>query len=94
MIYSRNDEIYLQLTFDILRDNQLYATLSKCDFGCLEIAYLGHLISGQGVRADPEKIKVMLSWPPPKSLKVLRGFLGLTCYYQRFVRGYGAIAEH
>ncbi|KAF5477121.1 hypothetical protein F2P56_003793 [Juglans regia] len=75
-----------------LHGAKLYAKLSKCDFGCMEIAYLGHLISGQGVRADLEKIKAILSWPPPKSLKALRGFLGLTGYYRRFVRGYGAVA--
>ncbi|XP_042972766.1 uncharacterized protein LOC122304569 [Carya illinoinensis] len=94
LIYSRDEEahlLHLQLTFDILRANQLYAKLSKCAFACLEVAYLGHLISGQGVRADPEKIKAMLNWPPPQSLKALRGFLGLTGYYRRFVKGYEAI---
>ncbi|XP_041016309.1 uncharacterized protein LOC121258846 [Juglans microcarpa x Juglans regia] len=74
LIYSRDEEAHLhhlKLTFAILRDNQLYAKLNKCDFGCPEIVNLGHLISGQGVQADPEKIKAMLSWPPPKSLKAL-----------------------
>lgn len=61
LIYSRDEETHLhdlQLTFDILRANQLYAKLSKCDFGCIEIAYLGHLISGHGVQVDPERIRL------------------------------------
>ncbi|KAF5477067.1 hypothetical protein F2P56_003746 [Juglans regia] len=83
---------HLKVTLDILRENQLFAKLSKCTFGCTRISYLGHLISGQEVWADIEKLKAMMQWPIPKSLKALRGFLGLTSYYKRFVCGYGAIA--
>ena len=56
------------------------------------ITYLGHLISANGVAADPEKLKAIQEWPSPTSITHLRGFLGLTGFYHRFVRHYAAIA--
>jgi hypothetical protein len=53
---------------------------------------LGHLISQDGVKADPKKIESMLKWSIPSTIKSLRGFLGLTVYYHKFIRSYGMIA--
>ncbi|KAH9650018.1 hypothetical protein KPL70_026202 [Citrus sinensis] len=96
LIYSPSMESHQQhlaLVLGILQANSLYANRKKCEFGRTQVAYLGHIISGQGVAADPSKIQAMNSWPTPTNLKALRGFLGLTGYYRKFVAGYARIAS-
>lgn len=73
----------------VLEQNQFYANKKKCEFSQSEVAYLGHIITGKGVAADPQKVEAMQSWPTPKNIIELRGFLGLTGYYRWFVQGYG-----
>lgn len=76
-----------------LRDHQLFAKLSKCAIVQNKVEYLGHIISEKGVEMDVAKVKDMLDWPVPKGVKELRGFLGLTGYYRRFIKSYGQVAK-
>ncbi|KAL0535758.1 hypothetical protein IC582_030100 [Cucumis melo] len=95
LIYSADiteHEKHLGMVFFVLRDNRLFANKKKCVIAHSKIQYLGHQISSKGVEADEEKIKSMINWPQPKNGTRLRGFLGLTGYYRRFVKGYGEIA--
>jgi hypothetical protein len=94
LIYSKSWEDHVQhvdKVLQLIKEQQLYAKPSKCFFGVKEVEYLGHIVSHEGVKVDPNKIKAMMDWPIPKTLKNLRGFLGLTGYYHKFVRHYGRI---
>lgn len=71
----------------------MFAKLSKCTFARKQVDYLGHVIGEDGVRADPSKTEDKVNWPRPKNIRELRGFLGLTGYYRRFVKDYGKIAK-
>ena len=66
----------------ILKAHQFYVKLSKCTFACSTVEYLGHLITGGCLKADPSKLEAMVAWPVPTTVKQLRGFLGLTGYYR------------
>ena len=95
LIYSPTMEqhvAHLREVLQVLRQHQLFVNGKKCSFGQAELAYLGHVISGTGVAADPKKVAAMVEWPVPKDLKSLRGFLGITGYYRRFVKDYGRLA--
>ncbi|XP_058777144.1 uncharacterized protein LOC131651501 [Vicia villosa] len=83
---------HLTLILTLLSTNQFFAKLSKCVFAVSKVDYLGHIISANGVTPDPSKIQAVLDWPRPRSLTTLRGFLGLTGFYRRFVRHYASHA--
>jgi hypothetical protein len=76
----------------LLSQHQLFLKQSKRAFGASEVEYLGHMVGKDGIRVDPKKIEAMQDWTHPKTLKILRGFLGLTGYYHKFVKNYRKIA--
>uniref|UniRef100_A0A2N9GX58 Integrase catalytic domain-containing protein n=1 Tax=Fagus sylvatica TaxID=28930 RepID=A0A2N9GX58_FAGSY len=94
-VYNTNWEDHLkhlETTLAILKNHNLFVKLGKCEFGQMSVRYLGHIISHEGVCVDPEKISTMVEWPQPRSTRAMRGFLGLTGYYWKFIQDYGKIA--
>nr|GEZ72003.1 hypothetical protein [Tanacetum cinerariifolium] len=96
LIYSRSKDDHIQHLNRVLttmKKNKLLAKESKCVFGGRSIEYLCHIISEEGVKTDPKKIEVVQQWPVSKTIKQLRGLLGLAGYYHRFIRFYEMIAK-
>ena len=96
LIYSRTLEehtVLLKQVLEILQQHQFFIKKSKCSFAKNSVEYLGHVISESGVATDKSKILAVSSWPTPKSVKQLRGFLGLTGYYRKFIKHYGLISR-
>lgn len=95
LIYSRTwmEHVYhLKLVFELLSKHKLFLKKSKWSFAQTHIAYLGHIVLTQGVSVDASKILAMMEWLQRSTLKELRGFLGLTGYYRKFVHNYRVIA--
>ena len=95
LIYSKSWDahiLHLQQVLELLSSHQLFANWKKCEIGKKEVAYLGHVISQAGVAVDQSKVSAVTSWPIPANIRELRGFLGLTGYYRKFVKGYASIA--
>ncbi|CAH2090022.1 unnamed protein product [Euphydryas editha] len=83
----------LHLIFEKLRKFQLKLQPDKCEFLRKEVAYLGHIISNEGVKPNPEKIKAVVQFPPPKCAKDIKSFLGLASYYRRFIPEFSKYAK-
>lgn len=76
-----------------LREYGLKLSPDKCKFFQNSVRYLGHIVSSDGVKTDPEKAEALKTWPRPQNLKELQSFLGFTGYYRRFVEDYSKIVK-
>lgn len=83
---------HVHMVFDVLREHKLALKRSKCSFGETFVSYLGHVIEADRVAMDYSKVAAVEACPRPRMVKALSGFLGLTGYYRKFVRGYRALA--
>nr|XP_009773033.1 PREDICTED: uncharacterized protein LOC104223316 [Nicotiana sylvestris] len=79
-----DDHVYhLRVVLQTLYQHQLYAKFSKCEFWLEYVAFLGHVVSSEGIQVGPQKILAMKDWPRPTTPMEIRSFLGLAGYYRR-----------
>ncbi|XP_073133602.1 uncharacterized protein [Henckelia pumila] len=80
LIYSRSLEEHrhhLQTALQTLREQKLFAKFSKCEFWLEQVAFLGHIVSKEGIAVDPSKVEAVQNWEIPKNASEIRSFLGL-----------------
>lgn len=96
IIFSKNfleHLTHLQLIFDSIVEAGLTIKMKKCKIAQDEVKFLGHLVSHQTVKPDPQKILAVRSFPAPKTVSELQSFLGLVGYYRRFVPRLASVAQ-
>lgn len=83
----------LEMVLGRLQREGLKAKLEKCAFFQQQVAYLGHIISSEGVSTDPKKVEDVANWQRPSNISELPSFLGFASYCRRFVEGFAKLAK-
>ena len=95
LVYSKDEDKHkehLRIILQTLREHQLFAKFSKCDFWSREVKFLGHVVTTEGIAVDPYKVEAVINWQRPKSVFDICSFMGLAGYYRQFIKNFSSIA--
>jgi hypothetical protein len=82
----------VELVLKRLRDEKLFAKLSKCEFNKPSVTFLGHVVGQEGLRMERKKVECVSLWPRPATKLEVQLFSGFANYYRRFIKGFSQIA--
>ncbi len=94
LIFSKDQEThdkYVRLVLATLQEHGLYAKMEKCEFDKSSVAFLGYVISPDGIFMDKSKVETIPCWAIPSLVKDVQCFLGFAYFYRRFIKGYSKI---
>jgi hypothetical protein len=95
LIFSKSREEHVRhvnKVLYLLKKENLFLKMSKCEFGKTSLVYLGHIIGGGELKIDPSKVKFILDWPKPNNVTKVRIFLGETQYWRKFIANFSSMA--
>jgi len=84
LIYSKDRDEHanhLRMVLQTLKEHQFYGKLKKCEFSLEEVVFLGHVVTKEGIKIDPQKVKAIIEWSRPTSITEIKSFLDLAGYY-------------
>ena len=96
IIGTEGEEKHNEIVEEVVKrlvENDLYIKPEKYKWKVKKVEFLGVVIGKKGIKMEEEKIKVIVDWPVPKSVKEVQKFLGLANYYQRFIEGFAKVAK-
>ncbi|KAK3505618.1 hypothetical protein QTP70_004911, partial [Hemibagrus guttatus] len=95
LVYSNSPEEHVRHIREVLsrlQRHHLYVKLEKCEFHRTTVTFLGYVISQRGIEMDAVKVRSVIEWPAPTTIRELQRFLGFANFYRRFIRNYRAVA--
>ena len=84
---------HLDSVLSALQKNNLYCKPSKCQFGASTVKFLGHVLTGETIAPDDDKLTAVKDWKVPRSTTDVRSFLGFANYFRRFIKEYSSISK-